>query len=224
MKTRHSALVIFIVASWVGLAQSWGGGRRAEDKTHTLAWQAFSADMGRGDCTMDSLSEQASVTLPIGQTVTKDELEVSLALSLSEATTGAALLDLLVAKPASWSLFAPAPDGHYRLACENSMGDTTVGETSLHDGKLVSIDRVNFSVEAMVTAKATSLKTGFQQDVSYPAAFFMTIDLRTNKARKKNCISSLPEVRMYAQNIALLAARGYTMIPSSTYGPVIRPV
>ncbi|CAM9468948.1 unnamed protein product [Ectocarpus sp. 12 AP-2014] len=118
----------------------------------------------------------ASVTLPIGQTVTKDE---------------------------------------YRLACENSMGDTTVGETSLHDGKLVSIDRVNFSVEAMVTAKATSLKTGFQQDVSYPAAFFMTIDLRTNK---------LAEVRMYAQNIALLAARGYTMIPSSSYGPVIRPV
>ncbi|CAN0364587.1 unnamed protein product [Ectocarpus sp. 6 AP-2014] len=176
MKTRHSALVIFIVSSWAGLAQSWGGGRRAEDKTHTLAWEAFSADMGRGDCTMHSLSEQASVTLPIGQTVTKDE---------------------------------------YRLACENSMGDTTVGETSLHDGKLVSIDRVSFSVEAMVTAKATSLKTGFQQDVSFPRGFFMTIDLRTNK---------IAEVRMYAQNIALLAARGYTMIPSSSYGPVIRPV
>ncbi|CAN0310938.1 unnamed protein product [Ectocarpus fasciculatus] len=43
----------------------------------------------------------------------------------------------------------------------------------------------------------------------------MTIDVRTNK---------LAEVRMYAQNIALLAARGYTMIPSSSYGPVIRPV
>eukprot|EP00752_Nemacystus_decipiens_P018383 g16490.t2 len=124
---------------------------------------------------MNSLSEQASVTLPIGQTVSKDE---------------------------------------YRVACENSMGDTTVGKVFFHDEKVVTIDRSNFSVEAVVTTEAVSLKGGVSQEITYPAAFFMSIDIRTNK---------LAEVRMYSQNIALLAARGYTMVPSSSFEPVIRP-
>ncbi|CAM9621417.1 unnamed protein product [Pylaiella littoralis] len=175
MKTRYTPLVILIVASWVGLGQSWGGGRRAEDRAQVLAWEAFSADLSRGDCTMDSLSEQASITLPIGQVISKDE---------------------------------------YRQACSSSMGDTTVGDTSVRGGKVVTIDRSNFSVEATVTTTAVSFKGGYQQEVSYPAAFFMSMDVKTNK---------LTEVRMYSQNIALLAARGYTMVPSSVYGPVIRP-
>ncbi|CAM9648986.1 unnamed protein product [Scytosiphon promiscuus] len=161
----------------MGLGDSWGGGqRRAEDKAHLIAWEDFSADLGRGDCTMGSLSDQGIVTLPIGQVVSKEE---------------------------------------YQLACENSMGDTTVRDKSVHQGKVVTIDRTTFSVEATITAKATSLKGGVEQEISYPAAFFMSMDVRTNKAR--TC------VRMYAQNIALLAARGYTMVPSSSHSPVIRP-
>eukprot|EP00904_Undaria_pinnatifida_P006249 jgi/Undpi1/2754/HiC_scaffold_14.g06131.m1 len=159
MKAQCKELVVFAVIPWMGCVQAWGGGRR-EDRKHTLAWDAFSEDLCRGDCTFASLSDTARVTLPMGQTISKEE---------------------------------------YRLACTNSLGDATVGETTI----VVTVDKSSFGVEFTLTTKAFAPKGEVQQSVSYPAAFFLAVDLRTNQ---------VTEVRMYAQNIALLAARGYSMV------------
>lgn len=124
---------------------------------------------------MDSLSEEATVTLPIGQVVSKEE---------------------------------------YRLACSGSMGDATVGRTSVVTDQLMTIDKANFSVEATIVTEGIAAKSGNKREVSYPAAFFLTVDSRTDQ---------VTAVRMYAQNIALLAARGYSMVPDDKNAPVIRP-
>ncbi|CAM9294369.1 unnamed protein product [Discosporangium mesarthrocarpum] len=122
---------------------------------------------------MATISDEASVMMPLGQNVSKSE---------------------------------------FQTFCNSHAEDASTVTTQIIKKQLVSLDKLSFVVEVTIKSEVIGRKGASPSEISYPAAYFVTVD---------STLEKVTEIRVYAQNMAVLAARGYKMVPDQNNAPLV---